>query len=122
MLATAKYLNALNSLFERTLLGSKTRFFHAEGTGIQRLDEGFQYFRDWAEELVSSGEFGDGVESKKFIAWQVRVSHVHNVLFNAHSVVQYPVYVPRLTVIGLYVTIVHGVYPSYCYRLGISFG
>lgn len=65
MLATAKYLNALNSLFERTLLGSKTRFFHAEGTGIQRLDEGFQYFRDWAEELVSSG---DGVECKKFIA------------------------------------------------------
>ena len=71
VLATTKYLVALNKIFEQTLLGSKTRFFDYEGTGIQRLDEGFQYFKDWAEELVSSGEFDDGVDSKRFIVWQV---------------------------------------------------
>lgn len=70
-MATSKYLVALNDIFERTLLGSKTRFFHAEGTGIQRLDGGFQYFWDWAEQLVSAGEFMDGVHNTKFIAWQV---------------------------------------------------
>ena len=82
-----------------TLLGSKTRFFCAEGTGIQRLNEGFQFFWDWAEELVVSGAFHDGVDSKKFIAWQVCVfylmptvcdgwsiegKHTRNDPFNAH--------------------------------------
>ena len=48
---------ALNIIFEHTLLGSKTLFLHAQGTGIQRLNDGFQYFWDWAQELVASGEF-----------------------------------------------------------------
>lgn len=45
--------------------------FHPEGTGIQRLEEGFRYFRYWASDLVDTNEFEGGVESKKFIAWQV---------------------------------------------------
>ena len=92
-------LVALNSMFEMTLLGSKTRFFCAEGTGIQRLNEGFQFFWDWAEELVVSGAFHDRVDGvDRKTAWQVCVflmptvcdgwsiegKHTHNGLFNAH--------------------------------------
>ena len=32
VLAVVKYLSALNNIFERTLLGQKTRIFNAEGT------------------------------------------------------------------------------------------
>ena len=66
VLATVKYLSAL-----KTLLGKKTRIFYAEGRSIQRLDEGFAYFRGWADKLVNSGSFSGGVDSKDFIAWQV---------------------------------------------------
>ena len=71
VLATVKYLSALNNIFEKTLLGKKTRIFCAEGRSIQRLDEGFAYFRGWADELVNSGNFNGGVDSKDFIAWKV---------------------------------------------------
>ena len=64
VLATVKYLSAIN-IFERTLLGTKTRIFKPEGTGMQCLDEGFTYFREWAEDLISSGEFDRGVDSKQ---------------------------------------------------------
>ncbi len=77
VLEVVKYLSALNSIFEKTLLGSKTRIFDPEGTGIQRLEEGFDYFREWAKELVDFREFEDGVESKKFIAWQVESCSVY---------------------------------------------
>lgn len=70
-LATADYLSALNNIFERTLLGTKTRIFRPGGTGMQRLEKGFSYFREWAEALISSGAFNTGVENKQFIAWQV---------------------------------------------------
>ena len=71
VLACAKYLSSLNDIFERTLLGKKTRFFQVDGTGMQRLEDGFSYFKEWAYELKKSGEFNSGVESKVFISWQV---------------------------------------------------
>lgn len=72
-LATESYLRALNNMFERTLLGKKTRIFQSDGTGMQRLEKGFSYFQQWADELVESGEFESGVDSRKFIAWQVHI-------------------------------------------------
>lgn len=71
VLATEGYLRALNNIFERTLLGKKTRIFQPDGTGMLRLDKGFSYFQDWAQEIVDGGVFESGVDSKQFIAWQV---------------------------------------------------
>ena len=51
VLATEEYLVTLNKIFEKTLLGTKTRIFQPDGTGIQRLNQGFSYFKEWAEEL-----------------------------------------------------------------------
>ena len=72
VLATEHYLRALNNMFERTLLGKKTRLFQSNGSGMQRLESGFSFFQEWADELVADGEFDSGVDSKKFISWQVR--------------------------------------------------
>ena len=69
--ATVSYLSALNSIFERTILGRKTRIFKPDGLGIQRLNQGFSYFEEWAEELVKAGRFECGVECKDFLSWQV---------------------------------------------------
>lgn len=71
VLATVQYLSALNKIFEKTLLGRKTKIFDPHGSGIQRLNEGFSYFEEWAEELDENGCFDDGVECKSFISWQV---------------------------------------------------
>ena len=71
ILATTKYLSALNDIFERTLLGTKVRIFNQEGTAIQRLGEGFAYFEEWAEELIDSGMFDNGVSTESFLSWQV---------------------------------------------------
>ena len=71
VLGTEKYLSALNSIFEKTLLGRKIKIFNAHGSGIKRLDEGFSYFEEWAEELDRDGCFEDGVDCKSFISRQV---------------------------------------------------
>ena len=71
VLATVKYLSALNSIFEQTLLGSSVCVFDSSGTTIQRLDEGFEYFEEWAAELIDSGVFDEGVSSEQFLSWQV---------------------------------------------------
>ena len=71
VLATEGYLRALNNIFERTLLGKKTRIFQVGGTGLQRLEKGFSYFQEWVLELLDNGVFDTGVDSKYFIAWQV---------------------------------------------------
>ena len=71
VIATEKYLAALNNIFEKTLLGRKTRIFQPDGISIQRLDQGFSYFEEWAEELYVGGSFSGGVDCKGFIAWQV---------------------------------------------------
>ena len=79
VLATESYLRALNNIFERTLLGKKTRIFQPDGSSMQRLENGFSYFLEWADELVVNGEFESGVDSKKFIACQVRgCDYVYN--------------------------------------------
>ena len=70
VLATERYLRALNGIFERTLLGKKTRIFRVDGAGMQRLNKGFVYFKEWAE-LIKNDKFQTGVYSKQFIAWQV---------------------------------------------------
>ena len=74
VLATEGYLRALNNIFERTLLGRKTRIFQSDGTSMQRLDKGFSYFQEWAKELVEGGVLNNSVDSTQFIAWQVCVN------------------------------------------------
>lgn len=71
VLATEQYLSALNKMFEKTLLGTKTKIFNPQGLAIQRLNEGFSYFEEWAEKLDSDGCFEDVVDCKSFISWQV---------------------------------------------------
>ena len=71
VLATEQYLAALNKIFEKTLLGTKTKIFNPQGLAIQRLNEGFSYFEEWAEKLDSDGCFEDVVDCKSFISWQV---------------------------------------------------
>ena len=74
VLATEAYLRALNNIFERTLLGRKSSIFQPDGSSMQRLDQGFSYFQEWAQEHVDGGAFESGVDSKQFITWQVRVN------------------------------------------------
>ena len=50
-----KYLRALNNFFERGLLGNKVRVFNAEGRTLQRMEEGFAFFREWIKEQISKG-------------------------------------------------------------------
>ena len=43
--------------------------FCPDGTGVQRLNEGgYDYFCEWAEELVKAGEFDSGVDCRYFIS------------------------------------------------------
>ena len=64
VLATVEYLTALNSIFELTLLGNKTHtcIFKPDGFAI-RLDKGFVFFKEWADDLITMGEFSSGVDS-----------------------------------------------------------
>ena len=81
-----EYLKALNNIFERTLLGRKTRVFKPDGLSIQRLNQGFSFFEEWAEELVVNGSFECGVDSKEFISWQVCRSYVQYIhLYNNYN-------------------------------------
>ena len=41
---TIAYLEALNNIFERSMLGVKVRVFKANGSTLQRIDEGYQFF------------------------------------------------------------------------------
>ena len=38
-----KYLKALNSLFELSLLGKQVRVFKSDGTTMQQIDAGFKF-------------------------------------------------------------------------------
>lgn len=62
-----QYLEALNNLFERSILGKKVRVYDSKGTTIQRMDEGFQFFAKWAKE--SEGD----EDRKSFLSWQVNI-------------------------------------------------
>lgn len=59
------YLEALNKLFEKSILGQRVRVFDVNGTTIQRMREGFKFFADWAEESHK------GDDKQLFLAWQV---------------------------------------------------
>ena len=61
------YLEALNKLFERSLLGRKVRVFNAKGTTIQRMEEGFEFFANWAKEKIDT----DDEDKNSFLSWQV---------------------------------------------------
>ena len=75
ILATEGYLRGLNDIFERTLLGRRTRIFQPEGTAMQHLQKGFSFFKEWAEELIESGVFQAGVESRKFFMAGMAILH-----------------------------------------------
>jgi hypothetical protein len=47
---TIPYLSALNNLFERSILGKRVRVFDVNGTTIQRMREGFDFFDKWAKD------------------------------------------------------------------------
>ena len=57
------YLQALNNIFEKSILGKRVRVFSAEGTTIKRIDEGFQFFDTWAKEIED--------DKRSFLSWQV---------------------------------------------------
>ena len=62
------YLEALNKLFEKSIIGQHVRVFHANGSTIQRMSEGFKFFAEWAEKSHKSGD------KKTFLAWQVFIT------------------------------------------------
>ena len=62
------YLEALNKIFERSILGKKVRVFDANGTTLQRMEEGFMFFSKWAKENQDEDE-----DRKSFLAWQVSI-------------------------------------------------
>ena len=59
------YLEALNKLFEKSILGQNVRVYTVDGTTIQRMSEGFKFFADWAKESQKSAD------KREFLAWQV---------------------------------------------------
>ena len=85
-----EYLQALNNVFELALLGNHVRIFKLEGTTLQRMEKGFNFFKKWCEDAISQvrflyfvihlsiwstvGAFKDGVNDKWFISWQVIIS------------------------------------------------
>ena len=78
---TIAYLEALNKIFEKSMLGVKVQVFEPNGSTLQRIDEGYQFFVRWAEEIKSREE---DEEKPPFLAWQVRVQYYllyHKLLF-----------------------------------------
>ena len=73
-----RYLSALNNVFERSLLRNHVRAFDAHGSTLQRMEAGFQFFVQWANEQYPEGK-PEG-DPKKFFAWQVctcTLTYVH---------------------------------------------
>ena len=60
------YLEALNGLFEKSILGQRVRVFNSSGSTIQRMEISFNFFAEWAKEKPL-----DEVDSKQFLSWQV---------------------------------------------------
>ena len=63
---TIAYLEALNGLFEKSILGQRVRIFDSSGSTIQRMASSFNFFAQWAKERPL-----DEVDSKQFLSWQV---------------------------------------------------
>ena len=62
------YLEALNKIFERSILGKKVWVFDANGTTLQRMEEGFMFFSKWAKENQDEDE-----DRKSFLASKVSI-------------------------------------------------
>ena len=75
---TIRYLTALNNLFERSLLGKHVRVFEAQGSTIQRMKSGYQFFVDWAKEQEPNGD------PSNFRAWQVYGCQVYVGIHTGH--------------------------------------
>ena len=69
MEATAHFLQAVNFLFESSLLGDHVRVFNSDGSTIERMKKGYDYFVSWASEYAEVS----GCDTKNFISWQVHV-------------------------------------------------
>ena len=63
---TIAYLEALNGLFEKSILGQRVRIFDPNGSTIQRMENSFNFFAQWAREKPL-----DEVDSRQFLSWQV---------------------------------------------------
>ena len=61
---TIAYLEALNGLFEKSILGQRVRIFDSSGSTIQRMESSFNFFTQWAKERPF-----DEVDSKQFLSW-----------------------------------------------------
>ncbi len=59
------YLEALNKIFEKSIIGKHVRVFSPKGFTIQRMEDGFQFFVDWANQNRKNKD------KKSFLAWQV---------------------------------------------------
>ena len=70
-----EYLEALNKLFEKSILGSKVRVFKSDGTTMSRMSEGFNFFAKWAKKSASDDQEPTTQEKKCFLAWQVNLLH-----------------------------------------------
>lgn len=68
---TIAYLEALNGLFEKSILGQKVRVFDPNGSTIERMEISFDFFAQWAKEKAD-----DEVDSKQFLSWQVSTCEV----------------------------------------------
>ena len=51
-----EYLKALNSLFELSLLGKQVRIFQTNGSTLQRMEKGFNFFKNWCEDAIEKGK------------------------------------------------------------------
>ena len=51
-----EYLQALNNFFELALLGKKVRIFKSEGSTLERMEKGFNFFKNWCEDAISRGK------------------------------------------------------------------
>ena len=67
------YLEALNGLFEKSILGQRVRVFDSSGSTIQRMEISFNFFAEWAKEKPL-----DEVDSKQFLSWQVYNALTHS--------------------------------------------
>ncbi len=79
--AMIQYLEALNKLFEKSLLGRKVNVYKTEGTTLSRMSEGFNFFAEWAQKSTKGVSTEDGkqqaiaskesTKDRNFLAWQV---------------------------------------------------
>ena len=53
METVVEYLQALNNLFELALLENHIHIFKLERCTLQRMEKGFNFFKEWCEDAIS---------------------------------------------------------------------